>query len=62
MSDSIVEGFRGRRSIYALANESTIPDERIEELISEVVKNTPSAFHSQSTRVVVLLKEEHQKV
>lgn len=62
LATAISDGFRGRRSIYSLTNESTISDERLEELITEVVKHTPSSFNSQTTRIVVLLKEENQRV
>ncbi|KAJ5396817.1 hypothetical protein N7509_004930 [Penicillium cosmopolitanum] len=62
LAPSILAGFKGRRSVYSLANESTISDERIEEILSEVMKNMPSGFNTQGTRMVVLLKEEHQKL
>lgn len=62
LANAISDGFRGRRSIYSLTNESTISDERLEELIAEVVKHTPSSFNSQTTRIVVLLKEENQRL
>ncbi len=53
---------RGRRSYYALAKQSPVPDARIQEIIAEAVKHTPSAFNSQSTRVVLLLGGEHDKL
>lgn len=59
---AITDGFKGRRSVYSLTNESTISDDRLEELITEVIKHTPSSFNSQTTRIVVLLKEENQKL
>ncbi|KAJ5119865.1 hypothetical protein N7448_010534 [Penicillium atrosanguineum] len=62
LASSIIEGHKGRRSIYALTNESTISDDRIEELISEAILHTPSPFNSQATRIIVLLKEEHEKL
>lgn len=62
LAPSILAGFKGRRSIYSLTNESTISDERIEEILSDVIKNMPSGFNTQGTRMVVLLKEEHQKL
>ncbi|OJJ96984.1 hypothetical protein ASPACDRAFT_46508 [Aspergillus aculeatus ATCC 16872] len=62
LATAVSDGFRGRRTIYALTNESTISDERLEELINEVVLHTPSAFNSQATRLVVLLKDEHRKL
>ncbi|KAK2741705.1 hypothetical protein FQN55_008204 [Onygenales sp. PD_40] len=50
-----------RRSIYKLNKTSPIPDERIEEIVHAAIKDVPSSFNSQSTRLVVLLKEEHDK-
>ena len=59
LASTICEGFRGRRSIHTLTNETTIPDDRIEVLISEVALHTPSPFNVQSCRMVVLLKQQH---
>jgi predicted oxidoreductase (fatty acid repression mutant protein) len=50
-----------RRSIYALTKSSPISDDRIEEIISKLVKDVPSSFNSQSSRLVLLLKDEHDK-
>lgn len=49
-----------RRSIYALNRNVKTPPEALVRLIQTVVKQTPSAFNSQSTRVVVLFGEHHQ--
>lgn len=51
-----------RRSIYGISSERVVPDERIHEVINHAVKHTPSAFNSQSARVVVLLGDQHKKV
>ncbi|KAK9319310.1 Nitroreductase-like protein [Lipomyces orientalis] len=51
-----------RRTYYQLTNQSTIPDSRIVELVDATVLNAPSSFNSQSTRLVVLLKKEHEKL
>jgi predicted oxidoreductase (fatty acid repression mutant protein) len=51
-----------RRSIYGISKESPVSDERIKEVVHHAVKHTPSAFNSQSTRVVVLLGESHTKL
>lgn len=50
-----------RRSIYALNKNSPISDDRIEEIVTHLVKNVPSSFNSQSARLVLLLKDEHDK-
>ncbi|WP_203362884.1 nitroreductase family protein [Bacillus sp. REN10] len=51
-----------RRSIYAISKEQTVSDERIQEVIEFAVKHAPTAFNSQSGRVVVLLGEQHDQL
>lgn len=60
MERTFTEALRHRRSYYALTAESPVDDARIEELIHFAVKNIPSAFNSQSTRLVLLLHEHHE--
>lgn len=62
MAKTFLEAMAHRRSYYALKNESPISDEEIINIVNEAVKHVPSAFNSQSTRVVVLLHEKHQRV
>ncbi|KAI6914575.1 hypothetical protein KC318_g2896 [Hortaea werneckii] len=50
-----------RRSIYALNKQSPIADTKIEEIVRTALKEVPSSFNSQSTRLVVLLKNDHDK-
>ena len=58
---SFAEAVKDRRTYYALINESTIPDSRIQEIVKDAILHTPSAFNSQTSRAVVLLGEEHVK-
>ena len=51
-----------RRTFYGISKESVVSDERIKEVIEHAVKHTPSAFNSQSARVVLLLGEHHNKL
>ncbi|KZZ84041.1 nitroreductase family protein [Bacillus sp. SJS] len=51
-----------RRSFYTISKEEVVSDERIREVIEHAVKHTPSAFNSQSARVVVLVGEQHDKL
>ena len=51
-----------RRSVYGINNTSPISDERIQEIIREAILYTPSAFNSQSTRIVLLLGKEHEQL
>ncbi|WP_291633172.1 nitroreductase family protein [Clostridium sp.] len=51
-----------RRSVYGISKEKVTTDEVIKEVIEHAVKNTPSAFNSQSARVVLLLEKHHDKL
>ncbi|MEK3734465.1 MULTISPECIES: nitroreductase family protein [Paenibacillus] len=62
MSKDFSTAIKERRSYYAITKESVISDERIQEIVNEAVKYTPSSFNSQSARVVVLLGEQHDKL
>lgn len=62
MKKNMTEQLMRRRSRYALSPVSSLRDEEIIELVNTVVQHVPSAFNSQSTRVVVLLAEHHKKL
>lgn len=47
-----------RRSIYALGKDLELSNQELIETIQGAVLNTPSAFNSQTSRVVILLDEE----
>ena len=51
-----------RRSIYALSNQLPVSNDEIVNLVEHAVLHTPSAFNSQSTRIVVLFGEDHKKL
>ncbi|TGO55964.1 hypothetical protein BCON_0084g00320 [Botryotinia convoluta] len=61
-STQFIDLLKARRTIYALSNKSTIPDSKIQEIVEQAVLHVPSSFNSQSTRVVLLLKGEHEKL
>lgn len=51
-----------RRSIYALGNQLLVSNEEVVKLVEHAILHTPSSFNSQSTRVIILFGEEHQKL
>ncbi|MCY0864657.1 MAG: nitroreductase family protein, partial [Sulfobacillus sp.] len=57
-----LSALRQRRSLYALKKGSPISDERIRQLLEEALTHTPSAFNSQTTRLVLLLGAEHDRL
>ena len=48
-----------RRSCYALNNSLSLTETQLTDLIKTAVKHAPSAFNSQSSRVLILLGEKH---
>ena len=62
MSKDFYTAMKERRTFYSISSESTISDERINEVLKEAILHTPSAFNSQSARVVLLLGEHHKKL
>lgn len=51
-----------RRSIYALSDNLPVSKDEIVDLVEHAVLHTPSAFNSQSARIVVLFGEDHKKL
>ncbi|OOM80040.1 nitroreductase family protein [Clostridium sp. BL-8] len=62
MSKDFLSAVADRRSYYGISKETVVSDERIKEIIEHSVKHTPSAFNSQSARIVLLLGNEHDKL
>lgn len=60
-SDPFFDALIARRSMYGVSDSSPIPDSRIEEIVTKVIKHAPSSFNVQSARAVILLKDEHKK-
>ncbi|WP_446715455.1 nitroreductase family protein [Bacillus sp. T2.9-1] len=59
---AFLEAIKNRRSYYGISKEQVASDEKIQDIVNEAVLHTPSSFNSQSTRVVVLLNEQHDKL
>ncbi|PTK57919.1 nitroreductase family protein, partial [Staphylococcus nepalensis] len=48
-------------TVYSLDKEISISDKEVENIIEHAIKHVPSSFNSQSTRVVLLLNNNHDK-
>jgi predicted oxidoreductase (fatty acid repression mutant protein) len=59
---TLIELAKARRTIYQLGKNSPVPDSKIEELVNAAILNVPSAFNTQSTRLLVLLHREHERM
>lgn len=51
-----------RRSIYMLNDQLPVSKDEVVKLVEHSVLHTPSSFNSQSSRLVVLFGEDHQKL
>ncbi|MBN2695965.1 MAG: nitroreductase family protein [Bacilli bacterium] len=58
---NFTELMKERRSIYELDDNVTLSDAAIQEMIEEVLDNTPSAFNAQTQRLVLLLGLKHRE-
>ncbi len=52
-----VEILKKRRSIYALGKNTELNETQITDLVKEAVKESPTAFNSQTARVVILFDQ-----
>ena len=58
---TFLDAVKDRRTIYQLNKQAPKSDKEIVDIVNQVVLHVPSSFNSQSTRVVVLLNQEHEK-
>ncbi|KAK5937219.1 hypothetical protein PMZ80_010519 [Knufia obscura] len=62
MASQYLKSIASRRSIYALSKESTISNARLQEILTETIKHSPSSFNNQAGRAVLLLGDSHNKL
>jgi len=54
MNSAFIDVIKKRRSQYALGKNLPLAQQQVVALIQEAVRQAPSAFHSQSSRAVIL--------
>ncbi|MDA1830154.1 nitroreductase family protein [Bacillus cereus group sp. BY142LC] len=62
MTKDFYTALKERRTYYGINKEVKVSDEKIKEIVEFAVKYTPSAFNSQTARLVVLFGEAHDKL
>ena len=62
MKRNFVDALANRRSHYAISPKSPISDQEIMDIVETVLTHVPSAFNSQTTRMVLLLGENHLRL
>jgi predicted oxidoreductase (fatty acid repression mutant protein) len=62
MPSDFKTALKNRRTYYDITPACPVPDDAVRDIINYAVLNTPSAFNSQSARVVLLFGEQHGKL
>ena len=58
---SFLDQIKQRRTIYAIGKNVTLDNVKIESIIKEAIKHSPSSFNSQTSRVVTLFGQSHEQ-
>ncbi|XID74940.1 nitroreductase family protein [Alkanindiges sp. WGS2144] len=61
MTNVFLNSISKRRSIYHIGKNVSLSQEQIVDLIHEAVEHSPSSFHSQSSRIVILFGAQSEK-
>ncbi len=59
MKSDFLTTMKHRRSIYSLGKEPEASDEQIKDILQQALKYTPTAHNTQLTRIVLLLRQNH---
>ena len=62
MQKTLREAIVSRRSVYNISKKAVVSDDEIMETVRRCVKYAPSAFNSQSGRLLVLFGDAHDKL
>ncbi|HLS22187.1 MAG TPA: nitroreductase family protein [Paenalcaligenes sp.] len=62
MKDTFLNALKRRRSQYALGPNVQLSPAEIQALVTETLRHTPSAFHSQSSRAILLFGQESERL
>lgn len=58
-SAKFTEAIKNRRTVYHLSKKPILSDPQIVQLVQQAVREAPSSFNVQSSRVVILLGKQH---
>ncbi|KAL2208091.1 putative nitroreductase family protein [Sarocladium strictum] len=53
---------KNRRSYYKLSKNLPISNDRVQEIVGELLRHSPTPFNAQTNRVVILFGDEHKKL
>lgn len=59
MARDFFTAVKARRTVYTLGSDSTVSDERVQEILKTALTHVPSPFNMQAGRIVLLLGDKH---
>ena len=62
MLRNFLEAIQHRRTYYSIDHQITITPNQVETIVKTAVLHTPSAFNSQSARVLLLWGKHHTRL
>lgn len=62
MSMDYSQAIQIRRSNYAIGNEKIVPEDKVEEIIKNALKHSPTFFNAQNGRIILLFGQESHKL
>lgn len=62
MKQDLKSAIKNRRTYYSINDNIKISDKEIKDIVEHAVLHVPSAFNSQSARIVLLLGDKHKKL
>ncbi|KAI9040774.1 uncharacterized protein KD926_007717 [Aspergillus affinis] len=60
-SSTYLEAIKHRRTVYGVTDTIAVSDDRIIDIVNEVIQTMPSSWNMQSTRILVTLGKEHKR-
>jgi len=60
-SKSFITAVKERRTIYSIDKEIKVSESKIQEIVELAITHTPSAWNSQSSRAIILFKDQSDK-
>lgn len=60
-SSAYLEAVKHRRTVYGVTDKVPVSDDRIIEIVNQIIQTMPSSWNMQSTRILVTLGTEHKK-
>ncbi|KAI1173954.1 nitroreductase [Nemania sp. FL0916] len=58
---NLSEAIENRRSLHKLSDDVKITDSQVQDILRHALLHSPSPFNSQTSRTVLLVKDEHKK-